>query len=148
MNSFCTLFNTCFFIGRIPIAPGTFGSIFAIAIWWLVDSNSANIIIWALIPILILSYYTISISLKNTNEKDPQYIVIDEAIGMWIALALIPSDNFFYIFLAFIFFRLLDILKPSIIYRSQFYKGASGVLVDDIIAGTIVCLIMKGLLMV
>ena len=137
MNSFALLINTCFFSGKIPLAPGTFGSIFALIIWCLVPSFSAQSIIILLIFISVLSYYTISITLNHTDEKDPQYIVIDEAIGMWIALLAVYPDDFFSLFLAFTLFRLLDILKPSIIYRVQSLPGASGILLDDIIAGLI-----------
>ena len=69
--------------------------------------------------------------MKLNNVKDPQYIVIDEVIGLWIALFFIPSNDFINIILAFIIFRLLDILKPSIINRVQNIKGVSGVLLDD-----------------
>tara|TARA_B100001250_G_C19770304_1_gene776823 strand:+ start:1302 stop:1598 length:297 start_codon:yes stop_codon:yes gene_type:complete len=91
----------------------------------------------------LLSYYTISSELNETGEKDPQHIVIDEAIGMWISLLTI-NYHVYAVVLAFILFRLLDIFKPSFIFRSQYLKGAWGVLVDDALAGFITCLIMFG----
>ena len=93
----------------------------------------------------MLSYYTISITLKNTDDKDPQYIVIDEALGMWISVLFIARNDFLNIFLAFICFRLLDIIKPSIIYRIQYIKGQWGILADDIIAGIFTCLVFMGI---
>ena len=148
MNSFALLINTCFFIGKIPVAPGTFGSIFALIAWYLFSFFSTQSIIILLIFIVVLSYYTISITLNHTNDKDPQYIVIDEAIGMWIALLAVYPNDFFSFFLAFILFRLLDILKPSIIYRVQFFPGALGILFDDIIAGLITYLIITGIALI
>ena len=144
MNSFSLLINTCLFIGKIPIAPGTMGSFFALIIWFFLAPSVYSMII-CIILLTILSYYTISTTLLNEEEKDPQFIVIDEAIGIWIALICLPTNNIFFISLAFILFRLLDILKPSIIFRSQFFPGALGVLLDDIISGIIVCLILLGI---
>ena len=147
MNLLALLINTLLFIGKAPVAPGTIGSIFALIIWWLCNPIPTTFAIIFLILISFLSYYTISITLKHTNEKDPQYIVIDEAIGMWIALLSLGSyrNDIYYIFLAFILFRLLDILKPSIIYRVQLIPGPLGILLDDIIAGIITCLIIVGI---
>ena len=147
MNSFALLINTFLFIGKAPVVPGTIGSIFALIIWWLCNPISITLVIIFLILISFLSYYTISITLKHTNEKDPQYIVIDEAIGMWIALLSLESyrNDIFYILLAFILFRLLDILKPSLIYRVQLIPGPLGILLDDIIAGIITYLIIVGI---
>ena len=87
-----------------------------------------------------LSYFTILLELRDTSDKDPQHIVIDEAIGMWISILFL--DNIMFIVLAFILFRLLDILKPSIIYYSQFLKGPYGILMDDILSGIITALII------
>ena len=79
-----------------------------------------------------------------SNDKDPGYIVIDEVVGMMIALFLLPKVFEVYI-ISFILFRLLDILKPSIIERSQHFSFGIGIMLDDIIAGLIVLLIMNGL---
>ena len=144
MNSFALLINTLLFIGKAPVAPGTIGSIFALIIWWLCNPISITLAIIFLILMSFLSYYTISITLEHTNEKDPQYIVIDEAIGMWIAL-LFLNHNIFNMLFAFIIFRLLDIIKPSIIYRVQNFPGACGIILDDIIAGIITYLIIVGI---
>ena len=148
MNSFALLINTFLFIGKIPAAPGTMGSISALIIWWFCHPIPIKVIIIFLILISLLSYYTISVTLKYSNEKDPQYIVIDEVIGMWIALLSLQPDksNIYYICSAFILFRLLDIFKPSIIYRVQFIPGPIGILLDDIIAGIITYLIIIGII--
>ena len=144
MKIFSLLINTCLFVGKSSIAPGTLGSIFALLIW-LLFSPTLIIMLTVLILVVSLSYYTISFDLHNSNEKDPQYIVIDEAIGMWISLLFVSSNNIVNICLAFIVFRLFDILKPSIINRSQNIKGPGGVLLDDIISGFITSLILLGL---
>ena len=122
MKIFSLLINTCLLVGKSSIVPGTLGSVFALLIWFLFSPSLITMLI-VLVIVTSLSYYTILFELHNSNEKDPQYIVIDEAIGMWISLLFISSSNFINICLAFIIFRLFDILKPSIINRSQNIQG-------------------------
>ena len=144
MNWIVLFINTFFFSGKIAIAPGTMGSMLSLILWFLINPP-IEIMLLILLLIIPLSYYTISITLRDTIVEDPQYIVIDEAIGMWIALLFVPIYSIFGICIAFILFRFLDIIKPSIIYRAQFISGSGGILLDDIIAGLIVCLIIVGI---
>lgn len=79
------------------------------------------------------------------REKDSSMIVIDEVVGMWIALipALLSPSS---ILLAFILFRVFDILKPyPISYFDKKFKGPMGVMIDDVIAGIFAAIIMMGL---
>ena len=148
MNRFDSLINTFFLLGRSPIAPGTMGSIGALIIWFFIPQTSIFIMSYLILCITVLAYFTILADLEKSNAKDPQYIVIDEVIGMWIALlplGLYNSDMGI-VLLAFVLFRLFDIIKPSIVYRSQFLKGPLGILMDDIIAGIITSLIIFGII--
>ena len=138
-----SLINTFFYSGKIPFAPGTMGSILAI-IMWIIFQPSIYVLIGILFFLIFISSYTISTELFISEDKDPQHIVIDEAIGMLISLLFIPAYNIFHVLLAFILFRIFDIIKPSIIYRVQFTKGAWGVLLDDIIAGLFSGIIVLG----
>ena len=148
MNLFDSLINTFFLLGRVPVAPGTIGSIGALIVWFFIPETSFFVMCYLILSIILLSYFTILDSLKNTDEKDPQHIVIDEVIGMWIALLPLGlhKDNTIIIFLAFILFRFFDIIKPSIIYRSQLIREPLGILMDDVIAGIITCLIIFGII--
>ena len=145
MIFFSSLFNTFFFSGNSPVAPGTAGSFSALLFWWLfLPSYEVRLVF--LILFIFISCFTISFDLQLNNIKDPQYIVIDEVIGLWIALFFIPSNDFINMILAFIIFRLLDILKPSIINRVQNIKGVSGVLLDDIVCGFITSMLLIGMI--
>ena len=148
MKFFNSLFNTFFFLGKIPIAPGTIGSIGALILWYFLPSLSFLVILCLLLSIICFSYSTILSVLKDTSEKDPQSIVIDEVIGMWIALLPLYSMKYHYtyILIAFLLFRFLDIIKPSIINRIQFIPGPWGILLDDIVAGIITSLIVVGIM--
>ena len=126
-------------IGKIPIAPGTWGSIFAFFIFIYISHYVDMLIIVILsIPFSIWVCEKASI---NLIEKDHKSIVIDELVGIWIALvpALYLStqtSRTSYAVLALIFFRLFDILKPyPVSYFDKNFKNGLGIVLDDLIAG-------------
>ena len=126
-------------IGKIPIAPGTWGSIFAFFIFIYISHYVDMLIVVILsIPFSIWVCEKASI---NLIEKDHKSIVIDELVGIWIALvpALYLStqtSRTSYAVLALIFFRLFDILKPfPIFYFDKNFKNGLGIVLDDLIAG-------------
>ena len=90
--------------------------------------------------ISIIGFFSIKNSLICYNDKDPQEIVIDEVIGM--SLPLIFLTDLVIMSIAFILFRVFDIFKPSIIYYSQFYDGAFGIILDDLLAGLCVIIVL------
>jgi phosphatidylglycerophosphatase A len=125
-----------FGIGFLPI-PGTIGSLFTIVIYYLFN-NYLNIIffIFFIIFVFFYSFYFLNKTLnKSFLSSDPKEIVIDEFIGQSIPL-LICGNNFFLIILSFLLFRLFDITKPwPASYFDLKIKNATGVIMDDIIAG-------------
>ena len=127
---------TGFGIGLMPIAPGTFGSMLGILLF-LVLAHLNLSVSWLSLIILILyffSYVAVQSTLKIIKRSDPGEIVIDEVLGMMFVMMTIPPDPK-WIFLAFILFRIFDILMPWPINRvdSQL-KNALGVMLDDFIA--------------
>ncbi len=135
MTIFTKLFSTFFYIGYLPLAPGTWGSLAAAAIWWVIPAN----IFLQLFLILFMLPAGIFFSGKEsrrTNEKDPARIVIDEVVGMWLTLLIIPKELLLFI-LGFLLFRLLDISKPWIVNRVQSLEGGLGIMADDVLAGFI-----------
>ena len=126
-------------IGKIPFAPGTWGSIFAFLIFIYISHYVDMLIVVILsIPFSIWICEKASI---NLIEKDHKSIVIDELVGIWIALvpALYLStqnSRTYYAVLALIFFRLFDILKPyPVSYFDKNFKNGLGIVLDDLIAG-------------
>ena len=138
--NFPLLFSTFFYVGKIKYAPGTAASFVTLILWiFLVPVDF--LLRFAIISFLILvGFISTEKSLSFFKEKDPQAIVIDEVVGMSISLLFITNIEL--MLLAFILFRILDILKPSIIYYSQNYKGAKGIMLDDIIAGSCVLVLL------
>ena len=143
MKKFETLFIKYFYLGDIKYAPGTITSLIILVIWYFIP-NSIIIQLSILCFHLLFGFYFCFQFTKNNLEKDPSYIVIDEVVGMMIGLFLLPKNIPIYI-MAFILFRFFDIIKPSIIDRSQNFKFGIGIMADDIISGILTLLIIKGL---
>jgi len=133
-------FLTVGFSGLSPKAPGTVGSFVSLLMGIaLLQYISVSNLFMLSILITVIAVKQIDIYEKEVGAHDGKEIVIDELVGMWLALSVANAnaENMLYIApLSFIFFRLFDIWKPSIIGKiDQKVKGGWGVMGDDIIAG-------------
>ena len=137
--------SSVFFIGYLPLVPGTFGSIFGVGLFYLLKGTTAVTYFLFIFGIIVLGLITSGRMEKLLNKKDPGCIVIDEVAGMLIALSFIPGD-FKIIFLAFLIFRILDTLKPFPASRLQNRHGAVGVMGDDLIAGIYTNIVLQAIL--
>ena len=129
-------FVTVFGIGYIRIAPGTFGSLFAILVWY-ASIKFINIYLFYVIIIIafIFSFKAINIYLRNENKDDPSEVVVDEFIGQSVPLIFLLQFNVYEVLLAFSSFRLFDIFKIYPVNKVENIKGANGVIMDDVVAG-------------
>lgn len=133
-------FLTLFFFGLSPKAPGTVGSFVALFLGLaLLQYIHESTLFMLSLLITVIAVKQIDIYEEQVGIHDGKEIVIDELAGMWIALSIcgITSENMLYMApLAFIFFRLFDIWKPSIIGKiDEKVKGGWGVMGDDLVAG-------------
>ena len=136
MKIFSKYFSTIFGIGHIPIAPGTFGSIFAILVWYIfINILSISYFISLFLLILSISFYITGIYLEKFKKKDPSEVIIDEFLGQSIPLLFVFNLNAFEVLVAFVSFRFFDIYKIYPINRAEEIEGSYGVILDDIIAG-------------
>lgn len=134
------IFLTVGFSGLSPKAPGTVGSFVSLLIGlFLLEFLHVSTLFLLALLITVIAIKQIDIYEKDVGMHDGKEIVIDELAGMWIALSIcgINSENTLILApLAFIFFRLFDIWKPSIIGKiDRDVKGGLGVMGDDIVAG-------------
>tara|TARA_B110000263_G_scaffold157060_1_gene136432 strand:- start:1479 stop:1916 length:438 start_codon:yes stop_codon:yes gene_type:complete len=142
MKPLSYLISTFFYLGKLPKAPGTWGSLGALLVWsFIPESLFFRFILLSLT--LIIGFIACENTLKESDDPDPSFIVIDEVVGLWITLLFVPKTIFLFI-LGFLLFRLFDILKPSFIYSVQFLKGSWGVMLDDILAGVLSLLVLWG----
>ena len=135
-NKFANWFSTIFKIGYMPIAPGTWGSLVALLIWYVIIGYISTITLIGLIVIIfVFGVYVSGITESNFNKKDPSVIVIDEWVGQWIAL-LFLQKSLLWGLVAFTLFRLFDIWKPYPIRNLDRMSGGWGIMLDDVLAGT------------
>ncbi len=130
------LFLTFFYSGLSPYAPGTAGSILAGIVGFIIlqyfhtDTLFLLTILITLIAIKEINKYE-----AKTHSHDDKSIVIDEVVGLWLAFIL-SSNTLTQMLLSFIYFRIFDIWKPSLIGKiDKDIKGGLGVMGDDILAG-------------
>ncbi|WP_212876243.1 phosphatidylglycerophosphatase A family protein [Helicobacter pylori] len=132
-----TCFLTLFFSGYSKKAPGTIGSLVALLLGLPVLIFSANTLFLAAILIGLIAIAQIDKEEEESKIHDSSYIVIDELVGMWLAMA-ISGLSLVGVVLSFIFFRIYDITKPSLIGKiDKEVKGGLGVVADDALAGVL-----------
>tara|TARA_B110000263_G_scaffold165779_1_gene144330 strand:- start:65 stop:568 length:504 start_codon:yes stop_codon:yes gene_type:complete len=153
IKTFNSLLVTMFGLGKIKFMPGTFGSLATtIILFYLFHSLniSSNIILIGLIIIFIYSFYAVSTHTRNSKNKDPGEIIIDEFLGQSIPIYLYEISHgtikenheaIIYYVLFFILFRYFDIVKPfPVNFFDKNFKNSFGVIMDDICAGLYVVL--------
>ncbi|WP_139545191.1 phosphatidylglycerophosphatase A family protein [Helicobacter pylori] len=130
-------FLTLFFSGYSKKAPGTVGSLVALLLGLPVLIFSANTLFLGAIFVGLIAIAQIDKEEEETKRHDSSYIVIDELVGMWLAMA-ISGLSLAGVVLSFIFFRVYDITKPSLIGKiDKEVKGGLGVVADDALAGVL-----------
>lgn len=132
------LFVTFFYSGCAPKASGTVGTIASIPL---------GLLLLYLLPVETFLLLTLAIFVVGSKEidkyqlatgrVDPKEVVIDETVGIFISLAILPDPFVWYqVLFAFVFFRVFDITKPSIIDKiDKRFKNGVGVMLDDVLAG-------------
>ncbi|RVY98376.1 phosphatidylglycerophosphatase A family protein [Helicobacter pylori] len=130
-------FLTLFFSGYSKKAPGTIGSLVALLLGLPILAFSANTLFLGAIFVGLVAIAQIDKEEEETKRHDSSYIVIDELVGMWLAMA-ISGLSLAGVVLSFIFFRIYDITKPSFIGKiDKEVKGGLGVVADDALAGVL-----------
>ncbi|GAA7931940.1 phosphatidylglycerophosphatase A [Helicobacter pylori] len=130
-------FLTLFFSGYSKKAPGTIGSLVALLLGLPILIFSANTLFLAAVLIGLIAIAQIDKEEEESKIHDSSYIVIDELVGMWLAMA-ISGLSLAGVVLSFIFFRIYDITKPSFIGKiDKEVKGGLGVVADDALAGVL-----------
>ena len=136
-DQFCSSFG----LGYISKFPGTLASIVILPVVWLIKSSfGLSTLLFFIFFFSILSYFFIALFINKKKDKDPSSIIVDEYIGQSIALIYCNEVIFEYL-IAFILFRFFDIVKPFPINLLNKIKNAFGVLIDDVVAGIVVCII-------
>jgi len=130
------LVATGFGSGLFPVGIGTIGSLVAIPLWLLLILLPRQFYFLFVIFSIGIGIYLCQRTAKDTLVHDDGRIVWDEFVGMWITLMALPVNNWQWITIGFIIFRLFDIWKPwPICWCDCNLQGGLGIMIDDIIAG-------------
>jgi len=137
MNKFIdniSKFISSFFgLGFIPFAPGTFGSLAGVAIYYFLWRK--ELIFYAALFFLIMIGFAVAGRAERAcGKKDPRFIVIDEVVGSMIAFILVPI-SLINIIIVFALFRIMDVTKPFPIKRIEDMPSGFGIMLDDVVAG-------------
>lgn len=134
MLSYHYLVATGLGVGKLPMMPGTFGSILGTLAFLLIPTDSLLIRLIILVIILIAGAFSSFKIEMITGKQDNQIIVIDEIAGVWLTLTIIPGGTWFSL-AGLLLFRLIDIWKPYPIKKLEKVKYGYGVMLDDLLAG-------------
>ena len=153
IKKFNFLFVTMFGLGRIGFIPGTFGSLATVILLFIcfhILDISSNLILLVLLITFAYSFIAIKNHTKDSKNKDPGEIIIDEFIGQAIPIYLYEishgsekaTDQAIIIYaICFVLFRFFDIKKPfPVSYFDKKQKNCFGVIMDDVCAGFYVVL--------
>lgn len=149
IRAFCTLGP----IGHLRPGPGTWGSAAAVLMaWGLHVLGGVWLLLAATLAVTALGWWAVGQATRDSADKDPSEIVIDEVAGQWVALwpvslgAQMAGAEFWALWpgvvTAFVAFRALDILKPGPVGWADRQEGATGVMADDLIAGWMAALVV------
>lgn len=151
------LIATFFYVGHMRPAPGTWGSLAALPFaWTIITFTGLYGMIFASIFAYALGYWATKQETAGKDNHDPSEIVIDEVVGQWIALlpiaSIVSSRGLDALALwpgwiaAFALFRLFDITKPWLVGWADKRDDATGVMLDDVIAGIFaaICVVILG----
>ncbi len=142
-----------FGLGKVPMIPGTFGSLATVILLYIffhILNISSSIILLVLIIVFIYSFSAVASHIKDSDNKDPKEVIIDEFIGQSIPIYLYeishgteksPDEALIFYGVCLVLFRFFDIVKPfPVNFFDKNFKNSFGVIMDDVCAGLYVVL--------
>lgn len=146
MNKISEILSTVFYIGRLPFAPGTWASLSAMLAWYYLRFYvEGSFFLYGSLVLFFIGVAVSTIHSENLNKDDPSEIVIDEWVGQWLSLWILPH-SFMWGLVAFLMFRIFDILKPGPVQMMDDIKSGIGIMMDDVIAGILALLVTQSLI--
>jgi len=133
MNFIARLLATGFFVGYVPVAPGTAGSILGVLLYWLIPFRGFTLLTFTIIVFLIGVATATQIE-KSSGIKDNQIIVIDEIVGVFVTFLFFEGGWGWLIF-GCLLFRVFDITKFKPTRDLEKLSSGWGVMADDVMAG-------------
>ena len=122
-------------MGLLPWAPGSFASLSALPLaWLLVAAGGVWLLLAATLVVFLVGIWAAERYMAAVGIHDPTAVVIDEIAGQWLTLAIVPLDPLAYV-IGFVLFRVFDVLKPwPVSWLDRRVGGGFGVMIDDVAA--------------
>ena len=133
-----------FYVGFVPIVPGTFGSLAGLILYFLLQFTPGwQIYLGVIVFVTLLGVWSAGKAERESGIVDPSFVVIDEVAGQLITLFLIPP-TWYFILAAFLLFRFLDIVKPAPARQAERLPHGWGIMADDVLVGIYGNILMHG----
>jgi len=129
--------------GFSPRAPGTVGTAAALLPWLWLRALPLPYYALAIVIAFAIGVWASNWVVRRSGMQDPQVVVWDEFVGVWIALVAAPS-GWIWMLAGFALFRLFDIWKPwPVSWADEKIGGGLGVMLDDVFAGIYALIVMQ-----
>jgi phosphatidylglycerophosphatase A len=137
---------TGFYSGYLPKAPGTWGSLVGLFIFFMLHTLSLPVYLAVVAGLFLVGSFAAGEAEKIMDHKDPGLVVIDEIVGILITMIAVPATPLA-MAMGFILFRIFDIAKPfPVNFFDQRFHGGLGIMLDDVMAGIYSLVILQVLL--
>jgi phosphatidylglycerophosphatase A len=137
--SIAKIIATFFYVGLIPVGPGTFGTLAAIPLFYALSLMPLYLYLAITVLIVLISVWASTVAEEIFNKTDPGQVVADEVCGFLVTMILVPP-TISNIFLGFLLFRFFDITKPYPVRKFEILPGGWGIVIDDVAAGVYACI--------
>lgn len=148
INAVAAWISSGFGSGYAVVAPGTFGSGTALIFWWLLFGigvlSTPGTQILLIAATIVVGTVVVGVCLKGQGVLDPQWIVIDEWAGLFIALFGLAPSQWGLALVGFVAFRIFDATKVGPVGWAERLPGQYGVMADDIVAGALAAAVVWG----
>jgi phosphatidylglycerophosphatase A len=144
MKRLAILIATWFGCGYFPWGPGTAGSVAAAALAWLASEAGwgQGPLICATLLLLGPAIWAAGVTARHIGREDPSIVVVDEVLGLWLTLWVVPALTWKTLGLGLLLFRVFDIWKPWPVRKFEELPGGLGIVADDLAAGLYSALIL------
>ena len=134
MDHAAVIFSSCLYTGYLPVASGTWGSLWGPVLYYLLPAGLFPKLLFVAAPVLMLAGAFAATRCERFWGSDPSRVVVDEVVGMLVTYLFLPLNGTV-IWAGFFLFRLFDIVKPPPARQAEQLPGGWGIMADDIFAG-------------
>ena len=128
--------------GYAPLAPGTAGSLVGLLLFWPLSRLPFAGQVGVTVALFLLGTLAAAHLASRLGIKDPGIVVVDEVVGQWISLLLLPLTPVT-VAAGFLLFRVLDVVKPWPARDLERLRGGFGIMADDVMAGIYANLLVR-----